>query len=69
MKTIIAVRGAASRGKSTSIKLAFELLKDAYPNADVQNLLTRTTRVDIKIIVTIRGVQIGIESQGDQTAA
>jgi len=64
VKTLIAVRGVANRGKSDSIKKAYKLLVDAYPAAVVEKFVFRA---DIKIIVTIKGVKVGIESQGDPT--
>jgi len=61
-KTIIALRGVAKQGKSASIKMAYALLKDAYPNAQVEELYIG---VDIAVVITINGVKVGIESQGD----
>ena len=62
MKTLIAVRGVANRGKSTSIKESYLLLKRAYPKANVEELFIGE---DITIIITINGMKVGIESQGD----
>ena len=61
-KTIIALRGVANQGKTTSIKIAYELLKDAYPKAHIEEFYIG---VDITVIITVNGVKIGIESQGD----
>lgn len=61
-KTIIVLRGVANQGKSTSIKMAYALLKNAYPNAHFQEL---HIGVDITVVITINGTKIGIESQGD----
>jgi hypothetical protein len=71
VNTLIAVRGVAKRGKSTSIKKAYELLKNAYPDAEIE--LGPKTK-DITIIITINitkngvtvKVKVGIESQGDR---
>jgi hypothetical protein len=62
MNTIIAVKGVANRGKSASIKKVCELLKIAYPRADIQQIFIG---IDITIIITIEGRKVGIESQGD----
>jgi len=56
------VRGIANRGKSASIKKAYQLLKDAHPTANVDEIFVG---VDITIVITINGVKVGIESQGD----
>lgn len=65
MKTLLAVRGVGNRGKSTSVKKAYELLKKAHPTAQVDG---DDTRLDIKIVITIDGVKVGIGSQGDPTS-
>lgn len=62
MKTLIALRGTANQGKSASIKEAYLLLKQAYPNAIVEEIWIS---VDITIAITINGAKVGIESQGD----
>ena len=62
MNTIIAVKGVANRGKTASIKKVFELLKSAYPRAEIQRI---SIGIDIAIIITIEGIKVGIESQGD----
>jgi hypothetical protein len=59
---LIAIRGVANQGKSTSIKLAYELIKNAYPRANFEEI---NIGVDITVVVTINGVKVGIESQGD----
>jgi hypothetical protein len=62
MKTIIALQGVANQGKSTSIKMAYALLKAAYPSAKIDE---RFIGADITVVITINGVKVGIESQGD----
>ena len=62
MNTIIALRGVANRGKTASIKRVYDLLKGAYSKAMFQEIVVG---VDIQIIITIDGVKVGIESQGD----
>lgn len=65
-KTIIAVYGRASEGKSTSIKLVCKKLLDEFPNA-VSNIPKEEISYsgDILVIITIGSIRIGIESQGD----
>lgn len=60
--TVIAVRGSANRGKTTSIQLAYSLLRDLYPAAEVEELNIGS---DITVVITINGVKVGIESRGD----
>lgn len=62
IKTIIAVRGVANQGKSASIKIAYSLLRERYPTAKIEEL---HIGVDITVVITIDGVKVGIESQGD----
>lgn len=60
--TLLALRGAANRGKSTTIKKVYELLTSRYKNAHSEKL---KGGVDIKVVITIAKTKIGIESQGD----
>ncbi|MDR0786080.1 MAG: hypothetical protein LBE74_09430 [Treponema sp.] len=63
MGSIFALYGRSNCGKSESIKNVFNLLKSKYPSAKVNMVFTGT---DIKVIMaTIKGLYIGIESQGD----
>ena len=62
MKTLIAVRGVANRGKSASIKEVYLLLKRAYPGAEFEDIFIGA---DITAIITINGLKVGVESQGD----
>ncbi|OGJ90451.1 MAG: hypothetical protein A2268_03005 [Candidatus Raymondbacteria bacterium RifOxyA12_full_50_37] len=65
MKILIAVRGVANRGKSASIKKAYQLLKSKYSGANFEEIIFKA---DIKIIITVKGVKVGIESQGDPSS-
>lgn len=65
MKKLIAVRGVKDTGKTCSIKMAYKMLKAAYPRAKTEEVGGGT--VDIARVITIDGVNIGIESQGDPT--
>lgn len=56
---VIANKGKAECGKSSSIKEVFNKLIAIYP----QNILIEDG--DIKATITIRNVLVGIESQGD----
>jgi hypothetical protein len=60
--TIFAIRGKSNIGKTTTIKIIYDLLKSKYPNAIIEELIIA---VDIKVIITINNIKIGIESQGD----
>jgi hypothetical protein len=61
-KTIFALYGSGNVGKSKTIKIVYDLLKQAYPTAPVLEINTGS---DIMIVITINGKAIGIESQGD----
>lgn len=60
-KTIIAIRGHANNGKSATIRNITTLL-EILPGATIQRLIIHT---DIKVIISIGKIVIGIESQGD----
>jgi hypothetical protein len=62
MKKVIALRGRSNVGKSSTIKQAYELLLAKYPRAEKEHEIFR---VDIRVVLTINGVKVGIESQGD----
>ena len=62
MKKVIALRGCSNIGKSNTIKKSYELLSTKYPNAGKDHEISD---VDIRVILTIHGVKVGIESQGD----
>jgi len=63
-KTIIANWGHANQGKSETTKILARLILEKYPNAicDPANIDFST---DIKVIIKINDLKIGIESQGD----
>ncbi|MDO8206988.1 MAG: hypothetical protein Q7T38_04095 [Gallionella sp.] len=59
---VIALRGAANQGKSSSIKQAFSLLKQKL---SIDSISHEITGADIRAVLTIGNIKIGIESQGD----
>ena len=65
MKEVIALRGPKNRGKSQTVKKIPDLLLAKYPGAEIENLIPQSRSLDIKVLVTINQVRIGIESQGD----
>ncbi len=62
MNHIVALSGVGNSGKTTTINEVFTLLQSKYPAA-ITNIIIQ--RVDIKVIMTINGKKVGIESQGD----
>ena len=60
-KHVIAVYGAKEMGKSGSIKMAFQILKEKYPKK-AEILING---YDIKALFCIHGKMVGVESQGD----
>jgi len=64
MKEVIALRGVAGKGKSTTIRKVYNLLLGKYPNAAVEPAPGRRG-IDVKVVITIGEVKIGIESRGD----
>jgi hypothetical protein len=62
-KTIIAIYGRQSEGKSATIKLAFQILTTKYPHVKFERGLDLSG--DILTVAEFNGVKIGFESQGD----
>ena len=62
-KLVIANIGTAYTGKSSSVKEVFSLLATRYPNNIT--IFHSLESGDVKAIIDVQGVQIGIESQGD----
>jgi hypothetical protein len=63
-KAVIANWGSANQGKSDTIKRLTQMILLHYPNATTQPQNINYTG-DIKVIITIGRIHIGIESQGD----
>ena len=49
-------------GKSQTIRTVVEMLIEKHHDATVEH--NHTTRVDVRLVLTINGLRIGIESQG-----
>jgi hypothetical protein len=62
-KKVFALWGRADVGKSGTIKKACELLTSKYKNAKKEYGIWGD--VDIRVVLTINGIKIGIEGQGD----
>ncbi len=66
MKQISVLQGVSGVGKTATIKIVFELLQEKYPNVEVKRLMRTGKNInDIKIVLYIDGLIVGIESQGD----
>lgn len=63
-KTIIAVYGRASEGKSETIKIVCENILRLFPNA-VSSIINIDYSSDILLTIKIGKIKLGIESQGD----
>jgi hypothetical protein len=63
-KTIFANWGHAKQGKSGTVKKIAQIILAKYPNAETYPLIIDYS-FDIKIVITIGDIKIGIESQGD----
>ena len=62
-KKVLALKGKANVGKSETIKNVFEQLKSKYKSATTK--YEKISSTDVRVILTINGKKIGIESQGD----
>jgi len=60
-RTVIAIKGIGGQGKSETIKRLRNLIKSTHIHTE--NILIDGG--DIKVILDIKGVKIGLESQGD----
>jgi len=63
-KEVIALWGIANVGKSQTIKRVYQLLRLRHANA-IADRDSEINEKDIKVILDINGIKIGIESQGD----
>jgi len=62
--SIIALSGKTNVGKSRTIKIVYELLKQNYPTLKVL-IEPAETKVEIRVVIIINGKRVGIESRGD----
>jgi hypothetical protein len=62
-KKIIGLFGAARVGKSTTINKVYEILTLKYDYREIGQSLLKFK--DIRVVIVINGIKIGIESQGD----
>ncbi|MEQ4672173.1 hypothetical protein AB7W30_19390 [Providencia manganoxydans] len=66
---LLALSGPSNSGKTTTIKMVYELLLKHFKNEgkiiNVHDCLSKRATSDIKRILTIGEFKIGIESQGD----
>jgi len=62
LKKVFALRGKSNVGKSQTIRTIVEMLTATHPDAAIE--LNHATKVDIRVVLTINDLKIGIESQG-----
>jgi len=62
-KEVIGLRGIGNTGKSQTIRKAYDLLKFTHKNVKEEH--ESIGKLDIRVVLTINGAKIGIESQGD----
>ena len=60
---VIANSGSGNKGKSSSVKEVYKLLAARYPNNI--SIIYPLTSGDVKAIIGVNNVLVGIESQGD----
>lgn len=63
MKKAIALKGVARIGKSQTIRTVDELLRVKNPDAMVEH--EYRTKVELRVVLSINGVKIGIETTGE----
>jgi hypothetical protein len=63
LKKVLALRGKSNVGKSQTIRTVVEMLTAKHPNAAIEH--NHATKVDIRVVLNINDLKIGIESQGN----
>ena len=63
MKKVFALRGKSNVGKSQTIRTVVEMITAKNPNAAIE--LNHATKTDIRAVLTLKDLKIGIESQGN----
>lgn len=61
MKNVFALMGRSNRGKSQTIRTVVEMLTAKHPTATIEH--NQTAKADVRAIVNINGLKIGVESQ------
>lgn len=61
-KKVIGLWGKGNLGKSQTINKVYNLLKSQHKTVNEEHQIIGT---DVRVVLTINGVKIGIESQGD----
>jgi hypothetical protein len=65
LKKVFALKGTRNIGKSQTIRTVDELLRAKYPSARVEH--EHRTRVELRVVLSINGVKIGVESTGENS--
>lgn len=60
MKNVFALRGPSNRGKSQTIRTVVEMFTAKHPDVTIEH--NYTTKVDVRVVLTVNGLKIGIES-------
>ncbi len=63
MKEIIALKGLERSGKTTSIRMAYDMLINRF--SSIKIIYVKPYKKDITAVLSINNIVIGIESQGD----
>ncbi|HKY28772.1 MAG TPA: hypothetical protein VJM12_12605 [Pyrinomonadaceae bacterium] len=62
MRIVFALRGKSKLGKSPTIRTVVEMLTEKCPDASIEH--NHTTKRDVRLVLTINNLKIGVESQG-----
>jgi hypothetical protein len=63
LKKVFALRGKSNVGKSQTIRTVVEMLNAKHPSATIEH--EKATKIDIRVVLTINNLKIGIESKGN----
>jgi len=64
LKNAISLRGTSKTGKSQTIRTFVELLTAKYPDTISEH--EHRTKTDIRVVLTVNRLKIGVESRGDR---
>lgn len=65
MKKLIAFRGTQDTGKTSSIRMAFEMIKNHFGNGDYQEKILHRRGADFAALISVKSLKIGMVSYSE----
>jgi Cdc6-like AAA superfamily ATPase len=63
--TLLAIRGTANTGKTTTVKMVYESIRQKYRDLEETRIVPPRWGKEIRVILNINKIKIGIETHGD----